>query len=97
METQIITTEYLHKIENALNLPSHPDFSPQIRLSAILQTIQGLSQRANHDFVQQKRLLNDLQDYMEVIEIDFSKFVDDPQAYEDGWKKFQEDFVRRPR
>lgn len=96
-ESRIITTEYLRRIEVALNISAgHEDISPDIRLEAILQAIKGMSQRANHDLTECTSLLNDLQDFIEVLVIEDKAFADDPEAYDEGWAEWKDRYVRRP-
>lgn len=92
----IITTDYLTKIEVALNIPSgHTEVSPQIRLAGILQAIQTMSHRAGYVNVEYSGILNGLADYLDEIQIDFSKF-DCQEEYEQEWDKWKERFYRRP-
>lgn len=93
----LINTDYLTKIEVALNLPSgYEDISPAIRLEAILQGIHILAHKANHENMEMRVLLNSLQDYLEVMTLDFSKFEDDQQEYEDGWEVWKIAYANRP-
>lgn len=85
-ETEIITTEYLRKIEVALNIPSgHTEISPAIRLAGILQAISRMSNDAGYVLNQYKNFVYHVPDYLD-MEIDFQKqFPDDPEGYEAGW------------
>lgn len=87
----------LTDLEVSLNLPSsnkHETFDT--RKSAILQRIKELSNVAHYVRTQYSYLLNELADYLEVIEIDFSKFEDDPDAYEQGWEEWKKQYYSRP-
>lgn len=96
-QEQIITTDYLTKIEVALNIPAgHTEVSPKIRLEGILQSIQTLSHRAGYVNVEYAGILNGLVDYLDAIHIDFQKDFDCPEEYEQEWNKWKERFYRRP-